>query len=388
MDKSKSKSKSESKSKSKLERLLSENPNFKLLSRTKLYELLKIKGITKKEIDDHFKPDELKQIYAKPKNNYKFKITGPPRSFQIDIALMPAYKKSNNDIDQFFIAVDIISRKAFAYPLKSGKMTDLLQEYELFIKDVNNISEEDEPIVMVQGDDFFNNGIFKVFNDELDIIVKTGVAKSDHFTKMGSKLGIVDRAIRTIKDLLTKYMLANDTTKWTKCLNSIVELYNGSPNRGIDNHTPDEVFDDYDYCMKLYDGQRQKNDKMSSSVQVLIGDTCRILLEKQKFQKEKAPFSKELYYVMDKIGYSYQLKGENGVILKRLYRPDEILIVHNVQDRIGKQIEKDGERHKHVTKVLKSGAVKNRKEAENAVDKPVDEIKIKRIRKPRDILDL
>ena len=94
-------------------------------------------------------------------------------------------------------------------------MEDVLDVYEQFIKDVG------EPVKSVAGDDFFNNKVVQTFNDELDIQVVTGVAKDDHLTPQGNKLGIIDRLTRTLKNYINKYMLENGTTKWTKFLPKI-----------------------------------------------------------------------------------------------------------------------------------------------------------------------
>jgi hypothetical protein len=42
-------------------------PQLQLLSKSKLYRVLKDEGINKKDIDDCFNPKEITQIYIKPK---------------------------------------------------------------------------------------------------------------------------------------------------------------------------------------------------------------------------------------------------------------------------------------------------------------------------------
>jgi hypothetical protein len=122
---------------SKLEKILKENPNYQLLGKSKLKKELEYEGITKEDIDTYFNPKELNHIYSKPKTYKSLKITAPPYSFQLDVALLPTYKKQNGGQDKFLILVDILSRKAFAYPLKSGKMNDVLNAYEQFLIDVD-----------------------------------------------------------------------------------------------------------------------------------------------------------------------------------------------------------------------------------------------------------
>ena len=185
----------------------------------------------------------------------------------------------------------------------------------------------------------------------------THVAKSDHITPIGNRLGIVDRCIRTVKSLLMKHMLAHDTTVWIDKLADVVTLYNETPHSGVDNQAPSDVFDDLDFSQKMFEGQRKKNDALSRAVNIMIGDNVRIMDSKKVFEKEKAPWSSQIYQVIDKLGYSYQLKSEAGNIVARLYRPGELFVIKGgVTDRVGKkEIVKAEQQHKHVRRLVRSG---------------------------------
>jgi hypothetical protein len=161
-----------------------------------------------------------------------------------------------------------------------------------------------EDIHSVAGDDFFNSAIFQTYNDELNIIVITGVAKDDHLTSQGNKLDIVDRLTRTIKNYIEKCMLENETTKWTRFLPNIVDLYNNTPHRAHNSYsTPQEVYDDEDYGQKLFEGQFKKNEKIV--MEFAPDDKVRLLLGKNKFQKESARYSTEIYKVIEQIGHKF-----------------------------------------------------------------------------------
>jgi hypothetical protein len=365
-------------SKSDLELIFKNNPNLKLLSKSKLYEKLQKDGyetITRKDISDYFDPKEVKQIYSKPKNDYKFKITAPPHSFQIDVVLLPKYKTTNKGITQFFIAVDILSRKAYAYTLTSGTMKDVLKIYEEFLIE---LVEEGDEINSVAGDNFFNNKEFIRYNDRNFINVFTDVAKDDHISKSGSKLGIVDRCIRTLKDLIQKYMLTNNTTKWTDFLDEIIELYNDSPNSGLKGSTPNEVFDDRDYSEILYKNQKKYNQKINDSLSIKTGDTVRAIVGKGIFEKEKARFSLDLYTVMGQEGYRFILKDEKGQQVKRKYRPSELKVVKTVTDRLEVQKEDN-----QVRKMQRSKAFNSYDEIVTAIDKKNEPKSKRTIRKPK-----
>lgn len=329
-----------------LEELVENRPHLKLLSKAKLYERVKDHGITRQEVNAFLSSKEITQVYARPKYTSKsdrLKITAPPYSFQIDVAILPAYKSSNKGIDKFFIAVDILSRKAFAYPLKKGSMSAVLKAYEQFLIDAG------EPLNSVAGDAFFDNEAFLTMNQELGINVYTDVAKDDHITRMGDKLGIVDRCIRTLKQLIQKYMLAHETTRWTHFLPTILELYNSTPHTGIKNMSPDEVYDDYDYMMGLYKGQSAHNERANSKIKIKHGDRVRAMVGKGIFEKEKAKFSIEVYTVVRQEGYRFVLEDDNGHEVKRRYRPSELLVINKEVSepvkRGHKKVDKASKRH-------------------------------------------
>lgn len=321
-----------------IEDLVAKHPELKLLSKSKLYERIRNLGhthITKRDVDAFLNPKEITQLYARPrytKKNFQFRITAPPYSFQVDVALLPAYKKSNSGVDKFFIAVDILSRKAFAYPLKNGEMSSVLKAYEQFLTEVYETASA--PVNSVAGDAFFDNNAFRSMNEELDILVYTDVAKDDHITKMGDKLGIVDRCIRTIKQLIQKYMLIHKTTKWTTFLHTIVELYNNTPHSSIKNMTPDEVYDDYDYLVLLHDAQHKRNTAANAKIKVEPGDHVRVMVGKGIFEKEKAKFSSIVYTVLRQEGYRFILVDADGDEVKRRYRPSELLVVDEEPTRV------------------------------------------------------
>ena len=111
------------------------------------------------------------------------KITAPPDCYQIDVVNFPSYVKKVNKYNKFLVLIEILSRQAFVYPLRSNKMTDIIEAYEEFIDEVNG------KVVSIEGDDEFNNKSFQAYNDELGVVVISDVAKDDHITKFGDKLG-------------------------------------------------------------------------------------------------------------------------------------------------------------------------------------------------------
>ncbi len=365
-----------------MEKLIKENPNYKLLSKAKLYQIAKDHDIPKTEVDDYLDSKEVYQVFKTKPRKTKLKITAPPYSFQIDIVILPKYKISNAGITKFLLLIDILSRKIFAYPLKTATMDNVIDKYLKFLEDV------DEPVNSIAGDDFFNSKKFQEVNDKLYIQVYTDVAKNDHLIKGGGdKLGILDRSVRTIKSLITKYILEHKTTKWTSFLQDVVDLYNDTPNSGIGNKTPNELFDDYDYALSLHENQKKYNEKEFKKTKIQIGNTVRVALGRGTFEKEKQKFSSEIYKVASIQGYRFILQDEEGKELKRKYRADELLVVKRVEERKDGSLEKEESKtHKKATKLSKELGIGHDKSLEKIRRKKVP--KKSNVSNPSDKVDL
>ncbi len=124
---------------------------------------------------------EVSQINTTVKKKYEYRITAPPRTFQIDIFW---WKKDESLIPIFFL-VDILSRKAHAYALpksikeKRGDITvKTLKESKKEVGDINGL----------EGDNKFGSAAIKQFCSVSNIRLDTSISKLDHIS-VSNKLG-------------------------------------------------------------------------------------------------------------------------------------------------------------------------------------------------------
>lgn len=354
-----------------LQDILNAKPALNLLSRTKLTAALRQQGVSKSDVDAHFRPKEIDQIFAPYKKLQPLKITAEPYTFQMDIALLPAYKSQNGGVDKMLVLIDIISKKAYCYPLKSGSMVSVGLVFVKFFQDL--VRNEDIIMTGVQADDAFNNPQFKKTCEDLQVSLVTGVAKDDHIVRNhGDKLGIVDRFVRTIKLYIQKYMLIHKDLHWTVWLSQLVDLYNDTPHVGLKgadgSTTPNEVFDDADYANALHKGSQRHNRAVAMSFDIHVGDTVRRLMGRQVFDKEKPRYSTDIYEVIKQDGYRFRLQDEAGGKVLRLYRPSELLKVNGVVDErlhaSNEKINEAKDNHESILRIQRGTVDKTYKEAE------------------------
>ncbi len=99
------------------------------------------------------------------------------------------------------------------------------------------------------------------------------------------------------------------------------------------------------------------------------GDDVRVLEGKGRFDKGNAKFSKDVFEVHSREGYTYKVKDEKGVKTRR-YKPNELQPVGNVQNLINcdciKQDEAANKKYKTTNKLIRNEEM-SRSEACKAV---------------------
>ena len=174
-------------------------------------------------------------------------------SYKMDVIQMPKELKAlNNNCYQFLLMIDVVSRKAFVRVLfpKSAQRgatgDDLKAQYSDIIEQ-DLIPNRASPGA-VTADDQFDNQIFDRFNrthgrganmkgrheqePARSIKMYNFISEDEHQTR-GNKLGILDRAVRSIKMLLSRYMTETANGKWTSYLQDVIDWYNKRQHRSL-----------------------------------------------------------------------------------------------------------------------------------------------------------
>ena len=99
-----------------------------------------------------------------------------------------------------------MSRKAWAYVLTKSKKE---KRAAVSVKTLQEFKDEVGLITGLEGDNEFSSAAVKKFCDDNDIRLDTSVAKEEHISN-GNKLGIIDRLVRTIRELIENIMILQD----------------------------------------------------------------------------------------------------------------------------------------------------------------------------------
>ena len=297
-------------------------------SKQKLYALTKLEGVkaTLKEIQQFLDKQHAQQIFSKKIKQKAGHIVSfqPEERFQMDIVDMSNFSMKNQGYNWILMLIDIFNRKLYAYLLPNKNKESLFKALTQFF------DKHHPEIITSDNDTGFKSDMIKKLMEKNETINHM-VEPNDH-----KALGIVDRAIQTIKNVIYKYMKHENTTSYSKELARIIKAYNDTPNSGILNIAPNAVEADKDNIEKLqilnheYDYQNRKN-----RVHLNAGDTVRIRLNRNSFVRSFDEKYSDLQYLVTAVDKDkITLDDGKTYSSRRLIKTEPVQIPERKKDKL------------------------------------------------------
>ena len=240
--------------------------------------------------------------------------------WDVDTANMDYYKKLNDGYAYFLLAVDILSKFVWTVALrtKTGKemVRALTQIFERGNKPTNIRSDK--------GTEFVNKDV-KIF------LQKKGV---NYFVSQNVvKASFSERAIKTVKSRIARYMTHQQTHRWIDALPAITESYNRSYHRSI-KRSPASVksSDSAELWKRLYEITSPRKKRVSvriSDFKYKVGDLLRVSYQRRAFQREyDERWSRELFVINERFMTEnipqYRLKDYAGEIVSGTFYQNQL----------------------------------------------------------------
>ena len=129
-----------------------------------------------------------------------------------DLVDMSQYSKINEGYKYIFTNIDVFSKIAYGYPIKSKKIQDIKPCFEKIFKKnkPKYIWSDKEPV-------FFSKEMQQFFKDNNVKIYHT----SNHL-----KAVVVERFNRSLRELMMKEFVKNNNTIWHNILPKLIKIYN------------------------------------------------------------------------------------------------------------------------------------------------------------------
>ena len=237
-----------------------------------------------------------------------------------DLVDMIKYSRVNRGYKYIFTNIDIFSKYAFAFPIKSKTIKDIKPCFQKIFK-------ERKPLYIWsdQESSFFSKEMLKFFEDNNVKI---------YHTHSNLKAVVIERFNRSLRELMMKSFVKNNDTIWFNILPKLIKKYNDryhhtirmkpiDVNKTNEKHIKNTIYN-YNVTTKI--------------PKFKINDLVRISLKRRElFDKPSAniKWSEELfkiYKIIKSNVITYQLKDMNDEIIKGIFYEKELQKTRNTSD--------------------------------------------------------
>ena len=214
----------------------------------------------------------------------KYYVNTIDDQWQMDLADMNQLQRQNGNHRYILTCIDILSRYAWARPLKTKQGVEVANA----IADIFETSNRQPKRLQTdQGKEFYNASVKRLL-DEYNIELFS--------VKSPNKCALVERWNRTLKSKIWKYFTSRNTYKWLDVLPDIVDAYNQSKHRVIKMKPIDVTKENAQLVWERLYGNDDRHKNTLKDVK--RGDVVRISKVKGQFEKGYLPnWSREEFFV-------------------------------------------------------------------------------------------
>ena len=192
----------------------------------------------------------------------------------------------NKGYKYIMTVIDVFSKKAYAYKLKTHRSRDTIAVFKQLLNDI--APQKPERVSMDDGSEFMSH--FKSFLDENNIKHMTSRAGNKN------RMGVIERFNRTLRERLFKFMTMNSTKIWIDHLDTVVDQYNNTYHSVVKKKPEDVTLTDE---IKIYTDVFAEGKKAIKS-DLVVGDLVRIKIDKNIFDKgSSVNYSRTVYKIKE-----------------------------------------------------------------------------------------
>ena len=283
------------------------------------YDALAYSAIKTKKtlgLGNNFTMENLSQELNKPTINkfprQKVIVNHIDEIHSTDLVDMSQYSKMNKGYKYIFTNIDVFSKIAYAFPLKSKKIQDIKPCFEkIFEKNKPKYiwSDKEPAFLSKEMQQFFKDNNVKIYH-----------------TNSHLKAVVIERFNRSLRELMMKEFVKNNNTVWYNILPKLIKIYNNRYHSTI-KMKPMQVNKSNEKYIKenIY-----AYDKISKIPKFKVNDLVRISLKRRyMFDKPSGniKWSEELFKIhsINKSNViTYKIKDLNDEIIKGQFYEKEL----------------------------------------------------------------
>ena len=258
-------------------------------------------------------------------------VAGRDEQWGADLADFALLSMKNDGYKYALLMIDVFSRFVWVRTLKTKYAKELVKAMDSIFK------EGRQPKTLrTDGGREFNNSLVKTYLNK---------KKIHHFsTHNETQANYAERAIKTIKSKLYRYMVSNNTLRYINVLQDMVKSYNSTVHRSL-GRPPSEVYKSNEGEVRLE--QYLLLSKKKHPLQKFkfnTGDKVRTTLTSEKFDREYGQrWTGEVFVVVNRRRRRgipiYKVEDWNGEVLEGTFYQNQLQKV-NVTDQDLFKIEK------------------------------------------------
>ena len=243
------------------------------------------------------------------------KVFSINEQFVLDLVDLQNLAKYNKGYKYLLTVIDVLSKYAWAEPLKSKSATAMVEALQrLWTKLGSRLPQK---VQTDSGSEFYNSRVQSFFK-------KHGV---NHFSTYGDPHGsVVERWNRTLKTKMFRYFTAKNTLNYINVLPTLVKNYNHSFHRSIQEKPVNvTVSNEHNIWYRLYGKKNEKKNKPKCRV----GDKVRLNKKFRAFKKGYLPgWTEEIFlvkkvYTTDPV-VTYKLTEFDGTPIKGTFYEQDV----------------------------------------------------------------
>ena len=204
-----------------------------------------------------------------------------------DLAEVANISKYNGGVRFWLVVIDVFSRFLWVVTIKSKSQNDMVEAFKTLL---HTTTRRPQVLRTDNGREFLNGCVQKLFSE----------ARVKHFTtKNETKANYAERVIRTLKGLVYRYCVHNQTYKYDAVLQDLVQNYNHRPHTSLNGRAPADIVQANEATVwkEMYVDTVVK--QRAKPFRFKVGDTVRISHMKYTFQRDyHQKWTQELFTVV------------------------------------------------------------------------------------------
>lgn len=263
------------------------------------------------------------------------------QQWQTDLVDLNSLKKYNKGFRYILTCIDILSKYAWAIPLKNKRGEDIVKAFQIIF--ANRIPRD----LQSDAGKEYTNSKFQSFLKEKGVRFFT--------TYNSTKASVIERFNRTLKTKMWKYFTNNNTYNYLNVLDKLMESYNKTYHSSI-KKAPSEVNsnNESEVWFNLYGNM--ENVKRKPCL-FKVGDTVRVSKYKLTFEKGyESNWSEELFIVTECIQRDppvYRIKDLLGEPIQGTFYREELQKVRPKEEFSIEKIIKKRKRNRRIDYFVK-----------------------------------